>query len=220
MPYTSTPPGVCSASNTVTEKPALARSPAQVRPEGPEPTTAMRMPFPAGRAALASDCAWRSATYLSSLPIPTGSPFMPRTQRLSHCVSCGQTRPHTAGRLESFDITSYAPSMSPSRNLAIKSGILIPTGHPPTQAGDLHPRQRAASFAAASSEYPHATSSNVRARTVGSSTGIGVFFASIFIFAISQPSAFPKRSQSRAYACRSASRYIPPRSIASSKSTA
>ena len=28
--------------------------------------------------------------------MPTGSPLMPRTHLLSHCVSCGQTRPQTA----------------------------------------------------------------------------------------------------------------------------
>ena len=27
----------------------------------------------------------------------TGSPFTPRTHLLSHCVSCGQTRPESAG---------------------------------------------------------------------------------------------------------------------------
>ena len=36
----------------------------------------------------------------SSLPMPTGSPFTPRTHLPSHCVSCGQTRPHTAGSEE------------------------------------------------------------------------------------------------------------------------
>ena len=109
---------------------------------------------------------------------------MPRTQRLSHCVSCGHTRPQTAGRLESMLMTRYAPSMSPSLIFAMKSGIFIPTGQPPTQAGFLQLRQRAASFAASLSEYPTATSSKLRARAAASSSGIGVFFGSVFTFAI------------------------------------
>jgi hypothetical protein len=40
MPYRSTPPTACRDSNTVTVHPIFARSPAQVRPAGPEPTTA------------------------------------------------------------------------------------------------------------------------------------------------------------------------------------
>ena len=40
MPYTSTPPAMWSASNTVTLTPALARSAAQVSPAGPEPMMA------------------------------------------------------------------------------------------------------------------------------------------------------------------------------------
>ena len=40
----------------------------------------------------------QSATKRSRRPMPTGSPLMPRTHLLSHWVSCGQTRPQTAGR--------------------------------------------------------------------------------------------------------------------------
>ena len=46
----------------------------------------------------------QSATKRSSLPIPTDSPFIPRTHFDSHCVSCGHTLPHTAGREEAASI--------------------------------------------------------------------------------------------------------------------
>ena len=45
-----------SASNTVTAYPALARSPAQVRPDGPEPTTATLCPFSAGFSGTSVEC--------------------------------------------------------------------------------------------------------------------------------------------------------------------
>ena len=41
----------------------------------------------------------RSALYNVSLPIFTGSPFLPSTQFPSHCFSWAHTLPHTAGRL-------------------------------------------------------------------------------------------------------------------------
>ena len=52
----------------------------------------------------------RSATYRSRRPMATGSPLMPRTQFFSHWVSCGQTRPHTAGSEECCEIDSKAAS--------------------------------------------------------------------------------------------------------------
>ena len=101
MPYTSTPPARCSASNTVTSYPMRARSPAQVRPAGPEPTTATLCPLDlgfSGSSLLLLLC--QSATKRSRRPMPTGSPFMPRTQYFSHWLSWGHTRPHTAGSAE------------------------------------------------------------------------------------------------------------------------
>ena len=38
----------------------------------------------------------QSATNRSRRPMPTGSPFLPRTQYISHWVSWGHTRPQTA----------------------------------------------------------------------------------------------------------------------------
>ena len=83
----------------VTSYPLRARSPAQVRPAGPAPMTAALWPLGVGRAGFS----WalrmcQSATKRSRRPMATGSPLMPRTHLLSHWVSCGQTRPQTAGR--------------------------------------------------------------------------------------------------------------------------
>ena len=75
--------------------------PAQVRPLGPEPITATLWPLETGLAGASCTLALcQSATKRSRRPMPTGSPLMPRTHLLSHCVSCGQTRPQTAGREE------------------------------------------------------------------------------------------------------------------------
>ena len=45
IPYFNTPPISCNASNTVTSYPYLAISPANANPAGPEPITAILMPF-------------------------------------------------------------------------------------------------------------------------------------------------------------------------------
>ena len=47
----------------------------------------------------------QSATKRSSRPMATGLNLAPTTQVASHCDSCGQTRPQTAGRaLDDFRI--------------------------------------------------------------------------------------------------------------------
>ncbi len=77
----------------------MARSLAQVRLAGPEPTTATRMPLVWGLAGMAFTFSrYQSATKRSSRPMATGSPLMARTQRASHWLSWGQTRPLTLGR--------------------------------------------------------------------------------------------------------------------------
>ena len=104
MPYTNTPPTLCSASKIFTLYPARARSLAQASPDGPEPITATLPLYSAGFSAGFSAEALamaQSPTKRSSLPMLTGSPLMPNTHEPSHWVSCGHTRPHTAGRLES-----------------------------------------------------------------------------------------------------------------------
>ena len=99
MPYTSTPPGLCSASKMVTLWPLTAMSAAMIRPAGPLPTTAMRQPVFAARV---GSVTWsvsrsKSAANRSSAPIASGSPLLPSRQSFSHWSSCGQTRPQMAG---------------------------------------------------------------------------------------------------------------------------
>ena len=75
---TKTPPASCKASNIVTSYPILARSPAQVSPEGPEPITATFLPF--FSVGISGDTLFslaQSATNLSSLPIDIASPLIP-----------------------------------------------------------------------------------------------------------------------------------------------
>ena len=63
--------------------------------------TATLWPFGAGAWGCPSACSrCQSATKRSRRPMPTGSPLMPRTHLPSHWVSCGQTRPQTAGSEE------------------------------------------------------------------------------------------------------------------------
>ena len=77
----------------------------------------------------------------------------------SHCFSCGQTRPHTAGRaLVSFRV--FAASRNSPRSMFLMNlGILIPTGQPFMQVGLGQSRQRLASVMACSSFSPKFTSS-------------------------------------------------------------
>ena len=77
----------------------------------------------------------------------------------SHCFSCGQTRPHTAGRaLVSFKVCA-ALRNSPRSIFFMNLGILIPTGHPLIQDGLTQSRHRFASVKACSSFNPKLTSS-------------------------------------------------------------
>ena len=80
----------------------------------------------------------------------TASPFLPSTQPRSHCSSCGQTRPHTAGRaLVCFTVRMPAAN-SPSATYPTNAGMSTPTGQPATHPGFLQARQRAASSRASS----------------------------------------------------------------------
>ena len=92
-----------------------------------------------------------SAANRSRLPTATGGmPLRPTTHSPSHWISWGHTRPHTAGRLFFSQIFRMAPLKSPSRMSPMKAGMSTPTGHPFTQFGFRHCRQRAASSRAIS----------------------------------------------------------------------
>ena len=60
IPYFNTPPISCNASKTVTSKPFFAISPAKLKPEGPEPTTATLMPLAASFSGTEMLPLWRS----------------------------------------------------------------------------------------------------------------------------------------------------------------
>ena len=122
MPYCSTPPSLCSASNTVTSYPSWpGRQHMPIR--GPLPITATLCPLEATAARWLLPCSnSQSPTKRSSLPIATGSPLMPSTHAPSHCASCGQTRPHTEGSEESSAMTAAAPARSPASTLVMKFG--------------------------------------------------------------------------------------------------
>ena len=90
---------MCSASKIVTSWPAWIRYPAQISPPGPEPQTATFLPvfFGVGGSGDSPWLASQSATKRSRRPIATDSCFLATTHCFSHCSSCGQTRPQTAG---------------------------------------------------------------------------------------------------------------------------
>ncbi len=148
MPYISTPPAACRASNMVTLCPSLARSAAQVSPAGPEPITATFLPV--GGASWVGDLfsLWprsQSATYLSMRPMAMGAFFLPSVQTCSHCVSCGQTLPQMAGRAFLLLSILTASGISPSRTALMNSGISTFTGQPLTHMRLGHWMQREAS---------------------------------------------------------------------------
>ena len=75
MPYTSTPPGLCSASKMVTLWPLTAMSKAMMRPAGPLPTTAMRQPVLAARFGSATWSVSRSKSAANRSRAPIASRF-------------------------------------------------------------------------------------------------------------------------------------------------
>ena len=156
IPYTNTPPTLCSASKIFTSYPMRARSLAQASPEGPLPMTATLCPLRlmSGAGILSAFSIFQSPTKRSSLPIATGSPLMPSTHAPSHCASCGQTRPHTEGSEESSAMTAAAPARSPASTLVMKFGILMETGQCAMHWGFLQFKQREASSCASFRSYP------------------------------------------------------------------
>ncbi|OAV63369.1 hypothetical protein Barb4_05283 [Bacteroidales bacterium Barb4] len=105
-------------------------------------------------------------------------------QRLSHCFSCGQTRPHTAGSaLVSFN-TLAASANCPTSIHLIKEGMLMFTGQPSMQVGLAQSRQRCASSCDCSAVKPKFTSSlRTRLRYAASSSFIftrGISVRSLF----------------------------------------
>src|ERR1035441_5189645 len=77
---------------------------------------------------------------------------------ISHCVSCGQTRPVTAGRALSLSRQCAASDRLPWDSSSIKRGMLTLTGQPVMHLGSLHRRQRSASSSATFSGKPRLTS--------------------------------------------------------------
>ncbi len=127
-------------------------------------------------------CGWMSCSFAqsaakrSSLPMETGSPFTPLMHLPSHCVSCGQTLPHTAGSAEEWLMVWYASSNFPSFTSETNFGMSIATGHPFTHCAFLQLRQRDASAMASPSSYPRQTSSKFAERAAGSCSRTGTLF--------------------------------------------
>ena len=99
MPYTSTPPAGVQGlkhGDLVAHLGQVARA-GQAGGAGADDSdlVAVGLRASAGISVLFSRC--QSATKRSRRPMPTGSPLMPRTHLLSHWLSCGHTRPQTAG---------------------------------------------------------------------------------------------------------------------------
>src|SRR5271157_3208938 len=121
----------------------------------------------------------------SRRPIAIGA-FLPlRRQPPSHCSSCGQTRPETAGSKFFLLIILIAVEKSPSATHLIKLGISTSTGHLDTHFGFLQFKQRLASPTAISTAYPNATSVKLCRRTSGACLGMSLLFKSSFFFSFS-----------------------------------
>ena len=87
-------------------------------------------------------------------PMATGLPLRASTHTPSHWVSCGQTRPHTAGRAVCSLSLSAAATGSPLEICQMNAGMSMLTGQPSTHGGFLHWRQREASSRAMSHVKP------------------------------------------------------------------
>jgi len=80
-----------------------------------------------------------------------GAPFTPRMHSISHWVSCGQTRPVTAGSALSPRRLSAAAAKLPSATKRMKRGMSTMTGQPAMHLDSLHWMQRWASSMASCS---------------------------------------------------------------------
>ena len=145
MPYWSTPPTTCSASNTVTSQPYRTRSAATASPAGPEPTMAT-LPscgFERGGAAFAGR-AW-SPTNRSSRPIATDSSFL-----LTHALALAlrllraDAAADRGKHIGFVDHRQCAVDVA-NEQLADEARNVDPTGQPEMHAGLAHWMQRSAS---------------------------------------------------------------------------
>jgi len=147
MPDVSAPPGSCRASYMVTSCPRRIRSPATVIPAGPDPMMATFFPVAKASSGISifSCRASHSAANLSRRPMATGAPFLCSRHSTSHCSSCGQTLPHTAGRQFFAFRILMAPLKSSSAIHFTNPGISISTGQPLTHSDFLQSRHLRAS---------------------------------------------------------------------------
>ena len=117
-------------SNTVTAWPARASCWAQARPDGPDPTTATRLPV-----LRAAGCGFTqpSAQALSMMAcsmdlMPTASVLMLSVQAASH--GAGQMRPVNSGKLLVACSTSMASRQRSRYTKSFQSGMMLLTGQP------------------------------------------------------------------------------------------
>ena len=75
----------------------------------------------------------------------TGSIFFSRMHWISHCDSCGQTRPQIEGKRFDSWMTERAPGRSRTRRCRMKRGMSMATGQPAMQVGRAHWMHRSAS---------------------------------------------------------------------------
>ena len=116
MPKVSKPPISGARSYTVTATPLRISTSAQPKPAGPAPITATRLASASNGTTLGRQ-PWANAVsvmYFSTLPMVTAPNSSFKVQAPSHKRSCGQTRPHTSGKLLVACANSAASMMRPS----------------------------------------------------------------------------------------------------------
>ncbi len=101
IPNVNRPPISGYLSNTTGLTPLRIKISAAPKPAGPAPIIATRLPVSftldtSGRQPMANAV---SVMYFSTLPMVTAPKPSLRVQAPSHKRSCGQTRPHTSGRV-------------------------------------------------------------------------------------------------------------------------
>ena len=140
IPNIISPPGRLSRSNTVTLWPRWFSWSATARPEGPEPTTATRLPLRTAGIRGVTQPFWKpfSMTASSLLFTVTLSPFNPQVQAASH--RAGQTLPVNSGKLLVLVSRDRASRQLPFQISSFHSGIRLCSGqplkHPPKLAPD------------------------------------------------------------------------------------
>ena len=140
----------------MTPNPALASSAAQLKPAGPDPTTAIfsfrGADFSKGLNPVVHACSTKARWILPIWMAPPGRPTA--LHSFSHSCDVGHSTPHAPPRMLFCLIVRMAPVTLRNFSFLMKVPGSVPPGHPLEHGASWHSRQRSASAIASPSSKP------------------------------------------------------------------